>query len=310
MENKVDILIAAYNSEKYIEEQINSILKQTYKNIHIIAADDLSTDNTFNILTRYKNQYNNIDTYKNNENLGVKKNFLNLIQNSKSDYIMLSDHDDVWFEDKVELSMNKIIELEKIYGETKPILVFSDKIITDRKLNIIHNSHSKMENFNTNDFSINKILTQNVISGCTVIINKALINMVKNTDKFMIMHDYWLALIASAFGVIEYINKPLMYYRQHESNEIGGKNYSIKYMINNALKGKEKLRNTFMNNINQAESFYKIYCELMDNKTKDIFQNFISLKNKRNIDFIKTIYKYKFLKSGTVKNIGLIYAFF
>lgn len=309
MENKVDILIAAYNSEKYIEEQINSILKQTYQNIHITAADDLSTDNTFNILIRYKNQHNNIDVFKNNINLGVKRNFLNLIKSSTSDYVMLSDHDDVWFENKVELSINKILELEKIHGKNKPILVFSDKIVTDSKLNVIHNSHSEIEKFNTVDFSINKILTQNVISGCTIIINKALISMIKDTDKFMIMHDYWIALIASTFGIIEYINKPLMYYRQHGSNEIGGKKYNIKYKIESAIKGKKILRNTFMNNINQAESFYEIYCELMDNKTKDIFQNFISLKNKRNIEFIKTILKYGFFKSGTARNIGLIYAF-
>lgn len=309
MEHKVDILIAVYNSEKYIEEQINSILKQTYKNIHITACDDLSTDNTFNILTRYKNQYNNIDIYKNNKNIGVKKNFINLILNSNADYVMLSDHDDVWFENKVELSLNKILELEEKYGKDKPLLVFSDKIITDSSLNIIHNSHSEIEKFNTNDFSVNKILTQNVISGCSIIINKSLISMIKDTDKYMIMHDYWISLIASAFGIIEYINKPLMYYRQHSSNEIGGKKYNIKYMIENAVKGKEKLRNIFMNNINQAESFYEIYKDLMDSKTKDIFQNFISLKNKRNYQFIKTVLKYGFLKSGTAKNIGLIYAF-
>ena len=172
--SNIDILMASYNSEKYIESQINSILSQTYNNYHIYINDDISTDNTLNILQNYKKQYNNIFSIKqNNERLGIKENFSALMNKSNADYIMFSDHDDVWFNNKIEITYNEMTALEKKYSSSVPLLVFTDKQVTDINLNVINPSHNKSEKLNTKNISFSRLLMGNVVSGCTVMINKS-----------------------------------------------------------------------------------------------------------------------------------------
>ncbi len=307
---QIDILMATYNSEKYLENQIDSILNQTYSNYHINICDDASTDNTINILSNYKMQQNNKISYTiNNKNIGIKKNFSILLNNSTAEYIMFSDHDDVWVNNKIEKSYNKIIEMENIYSKNTPILVFCDKYVTDENLNIISNSHNKLEKFNTNAVSFNRLLMANIISGCTIIINKALKNLCANIPEDACMHDYWISLNAAAFGKIGYISEPLMYYRQHSNNQLGAKNYSLVYAFDKFNKGKKSLQESIMKNITQAESFYNKYNTQLNTKDIEIITNFISLRNKRNFMFIYTVMKYKFYKHGLLKNLGLFFAF-
>lgn len=308
--HKIDILMAVYNSEKYISEQLQSIINQTYKDYHLYICDDVSTDSTINILSEYKLQYNNLITVlKNDINMGAKYNFSHMFQNSQADYIMFSDHDDVWLNNKIEITYNKMQELEKQYSKNTPILIFTDKFVTDDKLNIISKSHTKNEKFNIHDFSLNRLLMGNVASGCTIMVNSALKKLCGAVNKNAIMHDYWLMLVAAAFGHIEYINTPTMYYRQHGSNQLGAKNNSFISALKNMKTGKENLKNTVMKNIYQAEAFYNQYYDKLSEKNKFILNEFISLKDKRNISFIKSIISNKFYKSGFFKNIGLIYAF-
>ena len=109
MEELVDILVTTYNTnEKYLKKQIESILKQTYKNIRIYISDDNSTNiNVAEILKKYKEQDERIELYIQPKNLGYNKNFEFLLKQSKAHYIMFSDHDDIWNKEKVEKSLKK-----------------------------------------------------------------------------------------------------------------------------------------------------------------------------------------------------------
>lgn len=308
--HKIDILMATYNSEKYISEQLQSIINQTYKDFHLYICDDVSTDSTSNILSEYKLQYNNtISILKNETNKGAKYNFSNLFQTSQADYIMFSDHDDVWLNNKIEVTYNKMIELENKYSKDIPILVFTDKFVTDDKLNITAKSHNKSEKFNTNDFSLNRLLMGNVASGCTIMVNAALRKICGTINSNALMHDYWLMLTAAAFGNIGYINIPTMYYRQHNNNQLGAQNNSLLNALKNIKTGKQNLKNMVFKNITQAEAFYNQYENLLSDENKCILKEFIKLRDKRNISFIKSMVRNKFYKSGILKNLGLIYAF-
>ncbi|HAN43841.1 MAG TPA: glycosyltransferase family 2 protein, partial [Ruminococcaceae bacterium] len=121
----IDILMAAYNGEKYIGEQIESILRQTYKDWRLIILDDCSTDSTADIAMEYSKKYSGkIKFYRNSKNSKSAKNaFFELFKHSESDYIMLCDQDDVWKENKIEITFNKMLESEKAYGKELPILV-------------------------------------------------------------------------------------------------------------------------------------------------------------------------------------------
>ena len=138
MNHKIVILLATYNGEKYIKEQLDSILLQTYSNIEVIARDDMSNDKTLEILKSY-----NINIVKSIENLGVKKSFSELLnyasRNSNSDYFMFCDQDDIWEKRKIELTLRKMLEMEK-KSPSIPILVHTDLNVVDSCLNIIDNS--------------------------------------------------------------------------------------------------------------------------------------------------------------------------
>lgn len=308
--SNIDILMASYNSEKYIESQINSILSQTYNDYHIYINDDISTDNTLNILQNYKKQYNNIFSISQNiKKQGIKDNFSSLMDKSNADYIMFSDHDDVWFDNKIEITYKEMTALEKKYSATTPLLVFTDKTVTDSSLNVINQSHNKSEKLNTKNISFNRLLMGNVVSGCTIMMNKALKEICGHINKNAIMHDYWIALTAAAFGHISYIDKPTMYYRQHDNNTFGAKSYSIKFALKKLKEGRKNMQQAVFQNIMQAESFLNQYENLLNSNQKKILKEFISLKNKRNIYFINSVIKNEFYKSGFIRNAGLFFAF-
>ena len=105
MEETVDILLATYNGEKYVIEQIESILHQTYKNIRLLISDDCSTDDTRQILEQYQKKDNRIEIFFQEKNLGYIRNFAFLLNQVKNKYYMLSDQDDVWLPEKVEKSI-------------------------------------------------------------------------------------------------------------------------------------------------------------------------------------------------------------
>lgn len=308
--SNIDILMASYNSEKYIASQIDSILNQTYKDYHIYINDDISTDNTLNILQNYKKQYNNIFSInQNSKRLGIKENFSDLINKSSADYIMFSDHDDVWFDNKIDITYNEMAALEKKYSSYTPLLVFTDKTVTDENLNIINTSHNEIEKLNTKNITFNRLLMGNVVSGCTMMINKPLKEICGYINKNAVMHDYWIALTAAVFGHISYINKPTMYYRQHNNNTFGAKSYSIKYALQKIKEGRKNMRQAVFKNIIQAESFLSQYENILSSNNTKILKEFISLKNKRNFYFIESIIKNNFYKSGFIRNVGLFFAF-
>ena len=222
---------------------------------------------------------------------------------------MFSDHDDVWLNNKIEVTYNKMIELENTYSKDTPILVFTDKFVTDDKLNITAKSHNKSEKFNTNDFSLNRLLMANVASGCTIMVNAALRKICGTINSNALMHDYWLMLTAAAFGKIGYIDTPTMYYRQHNNNSMGAAENSFANAYKKFQTGKINIKNTVLKNIQQAENFLNQYNNKLSDNNKYIINEFITLKNKKNISFINSIVKHKFYKSGLLKNIGLVYAF-
>lgn len=216
--SKIDILLATYNGKEYLEEQIESILNQTFEDFKLIISDDNSTDGTKDILKKYEKKDKRIKVYYQKKNLGYNNNFEFLCEKSTSKYIMISDQDDVWLESKIE-KMYNIIE------EKKYIMLYCDMKIVDSSLNEINKSfHESMKKTvqcrKYHDFELLKI--ENVISGSSVIFDSEILKKAlpfKYNDE--VIYDYWLALIASQYGKIYYLEEQLQLYRQHEKNSVG-----------------------------------------------------------------------------------------
>ena len=242
---KISILLSTYNGEKYLKEQLDSLFLQTYNDFNILIRDDGSTNKTKYILNEYEKNYpNKVQIIEDGiGNLGSSKSFMKLLEySSDCEYVMFCDQDDVWLPEKIEMSINKIKELEVESNKNIPLLVFTDLTVVDEKLNIINKSYwnyQKLIPSITNDWK--KLLSQNVITGCTIIMNKKAKEVCLPFTLEMMIHDQWIGVNVSKYGKIGYLNEQTILYRQHGNNVEGAHNYGIKYVLNKLM----KLQNNF-----------------------------------------------------------------
>jgi len=304
----ITILLAACNGEKHIAEQIESVLGQTYTNWKLIVQDDCSEDRTCEIVEKYVDKYpGRIELKKRGTPSGsAKDNFFSMLRYADSDYIMTCDQDDVWLPDKMEVTMDKMLEIEKEVGHDKPVLVHTDLKVTDENLNILSDSLIRFQKLDSRRDKLNNLLVQNIVTGCAMMANRALANKAKNVPEQAIMHDWWFALIASAFGHIGFVDKPTVLYRQHTGNAVGAKNVnSVFYKIKRVLSlndARQSLAATYA----QAESFLKIFEDQLGEREKEIIEAYLKTPSLNRIEKIKIISRYDFWKSGFSRRCGQI----
>ncbi len=218
---KLSIAMTTYNGEKFIREQLDSILNQTRLPDEIVISDDASADKTVEILMEYKEKYPKlINLLLNKENVGFVKNFERAIMNTTGDLVALSDQDDVWLPTKLEKEC-KVLEENKDVG-----MVFCDLKVVDEKLNTIYDSLWKRKSLNMkgilkgNSFFQKILIEGNRATGCTIMVRKEILDKtLPFNDK--IAHDYWIALVVSTLSDVFAIDETLVLYRQHGKNQIG-----------------------------------------------------------------------------------------
>ena len=225
MNPKIEILMATYNGEKYIGEQINSIINQTYTNWNLLIRDDGSKDKTLNIIKKYEKMDNRIILIRDNkDNLGFVKNFEELLKKSRTEFVMFSDQDDYWLENKIEKYVEVIEKLDKKKLE-KPLLIHSNSYICDKNLKILEEKF--IDSNIAGEKKSKSIFFYYIVQGATVLINRNLIKKVIPFSNNVKLHDRYFHLISEFLGNRIFINESLMKYRQHGNNEIGVSKGSI-----------------------------------------------------------------------------------
>lgn len=306
MTDKVDILLATYQGASYIKAQIQSILNQTYPYIHLWIRDDGSSDITPNLIEQIASFYpDRISIIPSHKNLGIRGNFSELMAYSKAKYIMFSDQDDIWLPEKIELSLNAMKKMEKDHGDQTPLLVHTDLKIVRNDLSLISNSFWEYARLNPNATSLNRLLTQNVLTGCTMLLNRPLVNLSLPIPKGSIMHDWWIALVAAAFGQITHVQTPTMLYRQHNSNDIGAKQYGILSYFQQTRNKKRQCVKSYWTKqtYEQAELFFERYSPLLNSTNVDIVKAYADLGRLSYLRQKQQILKYQFYKSGFLRNL-------
>ena len=231
----IDIVLATYNGQAFLEEQIQSIQQCIgYQKLisRFIVVDDGSTDNTLNIVKQLAKQDKKIELHLNTSDLhGPSHNFSFGLNKTTADYIMLSDQDDVWLPEKIQRSLHEIQSLS-VSSTSTPLLVFTDKVIVDESLKVLCDSYFELKNIpKTWHLTFKQLCQQNVVSGCTVLFNRSLLKIALPIPEKAYMHDWWLALVASRCGQIAFIDQPLIQYRQHDANAIGARKKEVLKMI-------------------------------------------------------------------------------
>jgi len=302
----VDILLAVYNGEKYLEEQLASIAAQTYKNWRLVIRDDRSTDQSVAVAKAFQERHpeKQIEIYVNEHATGsAKGNFMKLLGDVSSEYVMFCDQDDVWLPQKVEKTLKAMRYTEKKLGTKIPVLVHSDLYVVDEQLQMISDSMQKYQKLPVSA-KVNQLLIQNMVTGCTVMINRSLFDMLKMADgeHAIVMHDYWAALIAAVFGKIVFIKQPLIRYRQHGDNSVGAMNASgLKYQYMRFKAGKKQFQERITDTMNQAEAFYRLYfSQLQTNPYKNVIEKYAELTKS------SKLHKLRFYLSNNVTKYGII----
>jgi len=304
-ENKVTVLVATYNNEKYIEELLNSLLSQTHKNLDIVIRDDGSSDGTLSVVEKIRNNDSRIRMLEGgNKSPGAMTNFFTLLINTDGEYTMFCDADDVWKEDKVERTLKKMLEGEQLYSKDTPILVHTDLTVVDENLNLISGSLFRYEKLSPERTGLKECLVQNTVTGCTLMINRALKEMVKEVPSHAVMHDWWLALVASAFGKIIVLNDQTVLYRQHQKNQVGA--YNSKNLTSNfrRLINKERTKRIYGAMFKQAECFAETFNDLLDEKQHSVIAGYGEMQRLSKIKRIIRIIKGRYYKNTLVRNIG------
>lgn len=307
MGTKIAILLATYNGEKYLSQQLDSILNQTYQNIKIYVSDDFSTDKTMDILKEYSLKYaDRIVILPNEKKLGgACNNFLSLVERVDSDIYFFCDQDDVWNSDKIEKTV-RCFETQS--DKNIPLLVHSDLKVVDANLNEISPSFLSLTNKSKHLTWKEYLVENNNVVGCTSAINKSLAKMyIRNYQKInkdkLFMHDSFFALLASIAGNIEFIDEALINYRQHGNNSVGAKKksnlfISIHNKVNN-LKSSKKLFRQREENVGEVLKC----CNELNNEKVSLAKEFSNLYLKHKYSRIFFLVRHGIKRKSFFENI-------
>lgn len=299
----VTILLAVYNGEKYLKEQIESLLNQTVNDIKIVIRDDDSSDNSVAIINEFCSRFpDKISIITGKPTGSAKQNFAKLLSSCDDDYIMFCDQDDVWNPDKVEQSLKTMKDTEA-GNKDLPVLIHTNLSVVDEKLNVISNSFFDFQKINY-VMPLPQLLVQNNVTGCTVMINRALKNKCGDIPSECIMHDWWLALVATSFGRLECIREATMRYRQHAGNQVGAKaSYGFAF-IKRKLASLGEVRKNYNATYTQAKAFFENFGKDLEPNQYELIKTYCEIPKMCKFKKIKTINKYGFKKCTRLRLIG------
>jgi len=228
----VSIAMSSYNGERFIQEQIDSILDQSYSNLELIITDDGSSDKTIEIIKNYQKNDRRIKLYQNEVNLGFVQNFGKAISLCTGDYIALADQDDFWKKDKLKTFIEKI-------GDN--VLIYSDALLVDEHAESMGKELIRPTNNLVSGSNNRAFLLANCVSGNTLMFKKELLQYILPIPKGASFHDRWIVFVASTYGSITFTDEPMTYYRRY-SEQITKKRVKDYEDFFDRLKKKKELK--------------------------------------------------------------------
>lgn len=292
---KVNILMATYNGEKFLAQQIESIQKQTFKEWNLLIRDDGSSDKTCDIIRNFTAKDSRIRFINENEhhNLGVIKSFFTLVNYEVADFYFFSDQDDVWLPEKLSVSL----EAAKHKASDVPLLVYTDLKVVNQELNVLQDSMIRAQSHHANTTLLPE-LTENTVTGGTMMINHALAEK-WFTPNDILMHDWFLALLAASLGEIIYLDLPTQLYRQHDNNVLGARTMDKRFKI--LREGPKSIFTRYWKLIHdsqkQASLIVDKYGDIMTANDLELIKCFIKIDKQPFMTRLRWLWKYGYSKN-------------
>lgn len=306
---EVEVLLATCNGERFLREQIDSILGQDYEHLRVLARDDGSSDRTPEILleyaTRFPDRFNVL--LSEHAPIGAKQNFLLLMKAATANHICFCDQDDVWLPNKIRRTKEAMDRLESKWGKNLPLLVFTDLRVVDDKLNQLHPSFWAYMGIDPERIGqLNRLLVQGVVTGCTALLNRRLINLSLRMPDEALMHDRWIALLTSTMGKYTAVKRPTILYRQHDRNTLGtGSTQQTKTLLERfGRPNRQKYLEEWRANQKQAAAFLRIYsAELLPMQSQLIAAFITCGSSESRLTRVSYFLRYGFYRAGVMPNI-------
>ena len=301
----VDVVLAAFNGESFLPAQIDSLLEQSYADWRLLIRDDLSSDCTEMLIRKYRGRYPDKVSVLDNQakKEGVIGSFESLLNASTAPYVAFCDQDDVWMPNKLQLQIEMMRVLEAAYGLDVPLLVHTDLAVVDENLNLVGASFWKYQNLNPAKMSsLRRLLVQNCVTGCTVLINRALIERALPFPDGAIMHDWWLGLVAISEGIVRQIDAQTVKYRQHAGNDTGARRWDSGFVLGSVSERASQIQSLQKTRV-QAEAL--LAAGVLNDKNSRIVRKYVSLYTGnwliRRIEMLRG----GFFKYGVLRNIAM-----
>ncbi len=300
---QVCILLSTYNGEPYLAEQLDSLWQQSYPNWVVWIRDDGSTDATWEILITYQTRDSRFQVLpKDEHHLGAAASFGYLLSRySTSPYILFCDQDDWWVPHKIETMLQAMVKAEQQHPG--PRLIHSDLAVTDHQLSIIAPSFWHYQGLDPSKNQLSRLLVQNTVTGCATMINQALSQQVTLIPPGVIMHDWWLALVASALGHIQVLDQSLVLYRQHGHNTIGVQPLSVASIMAERFQLIQRVRHNLIKTTTQAHQFLTLYGSDLNVEQYQVVNAFAEMAHKSYWGKRQTLFTYHLFKHGLLRNL-------
>lgn len=297
--NQITVLMATYNGSSYVREMIDSVLAQDYTDFRLVLSDDCSKDDTAQILEEYAQKYpNRVTHYRSGLRFGnAQSHFMYLLQHfHDTPYMMFCDQDDYWHPDKMSKTFRKMQEIEK---EGMPAMVHTDLRVVDGGLKEMDPSFMHFSKLRGDRLALNQLLVQNVVTGCTMMVNRNLAELASDhlPEGKMLMHDWWLAMIAAAMGTAGYLNEATIDYRQHGNNVVGAKNTRSLGYIAQKIKN-DGVRQAMASTYEQARLFANSFGSVLDDRTREVVEGYAAIKDKKGLNRRLAFLRRGYLKCG------------
>jgi glycosyltransferase involved in cell wall biosynthesis len=294
----VEVLLATHNGARYLPALLDSLFDQSYAHFTIVIRDDRSEDHTNAIVAEYAAKYPaRIKVLPPPQRQsGAAANFQALVAAAEADFVFFCDQDDVWFPHKMAISYNAMERLVEEHGPEHPLLVHTDLAVVGAGLELLGPSLYKYAGFDARSSDLRELLLSNVVTGCTILVNRALYKLAGPVPEEAVMYDHWFAQVAAALGKIKFLDEPTILYRQHGRNVVGVKPAGLLRFLRNA-------KRTFLSN-----ATYRVLLGYSD-QARILLERYgerLSSRQRREIAALATVWSKPRLKRyAKLRNAGL-----
>lgn len=314
--NVVHIVCPVYNGARWLREFVESVQRQTASRWMLWLRDDGSHDDSVEMIAELAGSDGRVRVVHDRDaHVGVVGAFRRLIDAVPVDapYLMLADQDDVWLPAKVERTLAAMQRAER--DGAGPVLVHTDMAVVGVALEPIAHSFWSFAHIDPMQVAVTRLVVRNVVTGATTMINRALRELASPVPDAAAMHDWWLALVASAFGRIIAVAEPTMLYRQHDNNAVGARTPGATFALSTtfaraavAAVGKtERLRRDIAGAARQAGAFAERYGHRLASDDRDFLRKYASIPTRPAMQRkLAVLQLHLHRQNGWLRNVGLL----